>query len=201
MLAEGFYTSPTCSCFTRLQRVLVRHWKMFDTTNHDISLQKLKHYGIVGNAFDWFRDYVCGRKQCVRVDNITSELKPCPTGVPQGSILDPILFLLYVNEFTQYIGNQNCNIFADDAMIYSFGNGIIENEANLQNALDSLSPWYTSNMLNISTIKSYVMLVGKHSQVHDASISINTNDVPLEQVNVFLLTAHCHWTINTIIVV
>ena len=148
--------------------------KCFDTINHDILLQKLKHYGIGGNAFDWFRDYLCGRRQCVRVDNITSELRPCPIGVPQGSILGPILFLLYVNEFPQYIGNQNCNIFADDAMIYSFGNDIKETEANLQSALDSLAPWYRANMLSINTNKSAVMLVGKHYQVHDTSISINT---------------------------
>ena len=156
--------------------------KCFDTINHDILLQKLKHYGIGGNAFDWFRDYLCGRRQCVRVDNITSELRPCPIGVPQGSILGPILFLVYVNEFSQNIGNQNCNIFADDAMIYSFGYDIKETEANLQSALDSLAPWYRANRLN--TNKSAVMLVGKHSQVHDTIISININDVPLEQVNV-----------------
>ena len=87
----------------------------------------------------------------------------------------PILFLLglYVNEFPQYIGNQNCNIFADDAMIYSFGNDIIKTEGNLQSALVSLSPWYRTNKLSINTNKSVVMLVGKHSPVHDASISIN----------------------------
>ena len=85
--------------------------------HHDTLLHKFKRYGIGVNAFDWFRDYSCGRRQCVRVDNVTSELRPCPIGVPQGSILDPILFLLYVNEFPQYIGNQNCNILADEAMI------------------------------------------------------------------------------------
>ena len=158
--------------------------KCFDTINHDILLQKLKHYGIGGNAFDWFRDYLCGRRQCVRVDNITSELRPCPIGVPQGSILGPILFLLYVNEFPHHIGNQNCNIFADDAMIYSFGNDIKETESNLQSALDSLVPWYRANRLSINTNKSVVMLVGKHYQVHDTSLSININDVPIEQVNV-----------------
>ena len=125
--------------------------KCFDTINHDILLQKLKHYGIGGNAFDWFRDYLCGRRPCVRVDNITSELRPCPIGVPQGSILGPILILLYVNEFPQYIRNQNCNIFADDAMIYSFGNDIKETEANLQSALDSMAPWYRANRLSINT--------------------------------------------------
>ena len=117
--------SPSCCWWyvwkhwwrTGLWRVFLDIEKCFDTINHDILLQKLKHYGIGGNAFDWFRDYLCGRRQRVRVDNITSELRPCPIGVPQGSILGPILYLLYVNEFPQYIGNQNCNIFADDAMI------------------------------------------------------------------------------------
>ena len=80
--------------------------KCFDTINHDILLQKLRHYGNSGNAFDWFRDYLCGRRQCVRVDNITSELRPCPIGVPQGSILGPILFLLYVNEFLSTSGTR-----------------------------------------------------------------------------------------------
>ena len=136
----------------------------------------MKHHGIVGNAFDWFRDYSYGRRQCVRVDNITLELRPCPIGVPQGSFLGPILFLLYVDEFPQYIGNQNCNIFADDAMIYSLGNDIKETEANLQSALDSLAPWYRANRLSINTNKSAVMLVGKHSQVHDTSISFNINN-------------------------
>ena len=82
------------------------------------------------------------------------------------------------------IGKHNCNIFADDAMIYSFGNDIIETEATLQSALDSLSPWYRANRLSINTNKSAVMLVGKHSQVHDASISIDINDVPLEQLSI-----------------
>ena len=151
--------------------------KCFDTVNHDILLQRLKH-GIGGNAFDWLRDYLCGRRQCVRVDNITSELRRFPIGVIQGSILGPILFLLYVNGFPQYIGNQNCNIFADDAMIYSFGNDIKETEANLQSALNSLAAWYRVYRLSINNNKSDVMLVGKLSQVHDASISINIKDVP-----------------------
>ena len=80
-------------------------------------------------------------------------------------ILGPILFLLYVNDFAQYIENQNCNIFADDAMIYSFGRDIPEMESNLQCALNSLTPWYSANRLSISAQKSAVMLIGKQSQV------------------------------------
>ena len=123
---------------------------------------------------------------------------------PQGSIPGPILFLSYVEEFPQYIGNQNCNILADVAMIYSFGNDIIETESNLQSDLDALSPWYRANRLSINTDKSALIFVGKLFQVHDASISINVDDVPLEQVNVIevlFLTAHCHGAINAMIFV
>ena len=149
--------------------------KCFDTISHDILLQKLKHYGIGGNAFDWFRDYLCGRRQCVRVDNITSELRPCPIGVPQGSILGPILFLLYVNEFPQYIGNQNCNIFADGAMIYSFGNDITETEANLQNALDSLSPSnHTLRMWFLNSLQASMKYIFYKARTTTCSREYNT---------------------------
>ena len=99
--------------------------KCFDTIDHDILLQKLKWYGIDGHELDWFKNYLYDRKQCVHVDIITSDVTSCPIGVPHGSVLGPILFLLYVNDFAQYIENQNCNIFADDAMIYSFGREVV----------------------------------------------------------------------------
>ena len=156
--------------------------KCFDTIDHDILLQKLKWYGIDGHELDWFKSYLYDRKQCVRVDNITSDVTSCPIGVPQGSILGPILFLLYVNDFAQYIENQNCNIFADDAMIYSFGRDIPEMESNLQCALNSLTPWYSANRLSISAQKSAVMLIGKQSQVKNSILAVSINGDPLEQV-------------------
>ena len=59
------------------------------------------------------------RRQCVHVNNVTSESGPCTIRLSQGSILGPLLFLLYVNDFPQHIRNQNCNIFADGTMIYT----------------------------------------------------------------------------------
>ena len=89
-------------------------------------LEKLKYYGIDTISLEWFQNYLHGRSQCVRVNNVTSDKKPCHIGIPQGSVLGPFLFLLYVNDFPEYAQNQTCIIFANDTIIYSFGSNVEE---------------------------------------------------------------------------
>ena len=80
--------------------------------------------------------------QCVRVNGVTSERKPCHIGVPQGSVLGTLLFLLYVNDLARYLQNTNCNIFADDSTIYSFGSNVEELSCKIQGTHDSIMLWY-----------------------------------------------------------
>jgi len=95
--------------------------KAFDMVNHDILLYKLYNYGIRGVVHDWFRNYLSNRQQYTCVNGINSSLTSLSCGVPQGSVLGPLLFLIYVND----IGNVGLKVpvrlFADDTNLFIFG--------------------------------------------------------------------------------
>ena len=94
--------------------------KAFDTLNHNILLNKLELYGVRGLGQTWFRNYLTGRKQVVQLGSSTSSMKKITHGVPQGSILGPLLFLLYINDITNTSNLGKLILFADDtSIVYS----------------------------------------------------------------------------------
>ena len=93
--------------------------KCFDTVNHEIPTMKLKKFNFSKNVIEWFTSYLSDRKQCVKSNGCFSQSKGISLGVPQGSILGPILFVLYINDLPSILKYCSCTIYADDVTLYA----------------------------------------------------------------------------------
>ena len=128
--------------------------KAFDTVNHKILLSKLEHYGIRDNLLKWFDSYLKGRQQYVFLNGESSDLKPCTCGVPQGSVLGPLLFLIYINDLPNISDKLDFYLFADDTNIYFESKDIKKIEQTVNTELKNLSIWLKLNRLALNINKT-----------------------------------------------
>ena len=161
----------TCAVFLDLA-------KAFDSVSHDILLRKLEKYGIRGNVLEFFKSYLSSRFQFVKVNDAESSLMKIDFGVPQGSILGPLLFLIYINdlpEATKFF----IRLFADDTFLCTQNDDLLllESEVNLE--LKKVYIWLASNKLTLNILKSKYMLFSNKKNIQEMSIKIN--DKPLEK--------------------
>jgi hypothetical protein len=134
--------------------------KAFDSVSHPKLMYKLSKYGISGVLLAWIKAFLSNRTQYVSVENANSKICPVTSGVPQGTILGPILFLLYVNDLPDCIKNSSVSLYADDAKIYDIVSSNTSCSLKLQEDLDRVHEWSITWQLSVAFHKCSVFVFG-----------------------------------------
>ena len=152
--------------------------KAFDSVNHTILLKKLSHYGIRGVCYKLFESYLTNRQQYVYVNNTISSLQVIKTGVPQGSVLGPILFLLYINDLHNVL-LCNPRLFADDTLLLYSSKDLKQLETLCNNELLLVKQWMDANKLKINPSKSQAIVINHklRSSISDISLKFNSDHI------------------------
>ena len=142
--------------------VLLDMSKAFDSIRHDILLQKLQCMGVASSSLEWFHNYLSGRSQRVRIGDAISDSLPLKYGVPQGSILGPVLFTIYVNDLLSVPAHCKSVCYVDDCKLYlSFrSTDIARVFGYLNDYLREICRWCCQNYLSINPAKTKILLVG-----------------------------------------
>jgi hypothetical protein len=162
--------------------------KAFDCVNHNILLTKLKFYGVSGKANKLFESYIKDRSQRVIIkykftNNLTSEWEPVRHGVPQGSVLGHLLFLIYINDLPSTINDfADMVLFADDTSIIISNGDLQQFKYNAGKVLHELNTWFRSNFLTLSHNKSHFLLFLTKKQ-NKFNIQITSSNLLLTNLN------------------
>ena len=155
--------------------------KAFDRVWHKGLIHKLKHIGIRGRLLKWFIDYLSNRKQRVVLEGQFSEWKNVKAGVPQGSILGPLLFLIFINDIAELI-NTNIRLFADDTSVYLVIRNTVNDAIRLNLDLQTIHAWSKTWLVDFNPSKTLTMIISRKliKTIHPPLIM---NDIILKEVS------------------
>ena len=178
--------------------------KAFHTIDHDLMLNKLISLGFSDTAVIWFKAYLTNRSQSVYVNGVVSDPQSIPFGIPQGSILGPLLFIIYINDLPSVVTNCDIQLYADDTLLFYNSSSIEDIESCLSADLSNVISWLDSNFLFLNYTKTKVMLLGTHQRLAKVNdFCVSANSVTIGRVYQFKYLDSCliqrsHGTITSI---
>ena len=174
--------------------------KAFDTVDRCILLSKLSEIGVSPSSIKWFESYLNNRKQKTSCGNEISAALPVTVGVPQGSILGPLLFLVYINNLPNAVKNSEVTLYADDTVLYCFSKDPRLLEDKLNEDLLMVAYWLRENKLTLNLDKTKSMIIGSNRKLGNIStLSLSIFDTDINTVSSFkylgvVLSTNFTWT-------
>ena len=165
--------------------VLLDIKKAFDTIDHKILLTKMDHYGIRDEELGFFNSYLTDRQQCCSVNNFKSSFKNVKLGVPQGSNLGPLLFIMFMNDLPNCLENAAITMYADDTSASTTIESVSDVEYKLIPDMVKIFDWLKSIKLSLNALKTEFMITGTNRNVHNTTdlIAVRVDGALIRRVN------------------
>ena len=160
--------------------------------DHEILLDKLQYLGLDQPAINWFKSYLSGRMQMCSVNGVLSDAQILSCGVPQGTILGPLLFLIYVNDSPSCVTHSSTRMFADDTNLDVSGCSIPEIKSLNERDVQCVVEWLCANKLTLNVVKTEIMMVGSRQRLatHTENFDLTIDGIALQQVHEVTFLGH-----------
>ena len=164
-----------------LVAILMDLSKAFDCLPHDLLLLKLESYGLSKSALNLLKSYLSNRKQCVKIGQSVSEMLDIYKGVPQGSILGPVLFNVFINDIFLFVKNCDLYNYADDNTLSKSGTSLATVSKSLEEDSKSLISWFSSNKMQANPEKFQAIAIGNKTHKQNIAFNLNGNNIKCDE--------------------